>query len=286
MIAPFQAPKLKLARAGQHISELEAKVSAYWDEKPYRVVVEQPAELKNVPACAFVTKIRKAVPVELSGPIGDAVHNLRAALDLLACDLVRLNGGSAKSVHFPFAASAEGLEGQIKAKNFRSASPACVDLLRHLQPYTGGNDALRGIHDLDIQDKHSALIPAVSAARIEQFTLKVGDNLNQIPPWESTVPRDGWWMMVVPELEDVAIGTEIGCKFTLVFDHDAPFAGREIIPLLRSLTEYVTSVVKSFETLCKGQTFPEIAPGKGSSKALIIGEPVKPRYTSPVTMHR
>jgi hypothetical protein len=34
--------------------------------------------------------------------VGDIIHNLRAALDLAACDLVRIRGGNDNGVYFPF----------------------------------------------------------------------------------------------------------------------------------------------------------------------------------------
>jgi hypothetical protein len=287
MIAPFEASKLKLARAERHIDELSAEISTYLAEKPVAVIVEQPPELKDIESCAWITRIRRNVPVALSAIIGDAIHNLRAALDLLACDVVRLNGKDAKTVYFPFGKSAEQLEGQIKARNFQCAHPDCVNLLRSLQPYTGGNVALRGIHDLDVRDKHVALIPAIGAAYIDAFTLKIGDHLNPIPSWSSTIPRDGWWMLRLPMANNIALGTEIRAEFTLVFDNDSPFAGHEIIKTLRAIHEHVTGTIKAFETLCEGQAFPPVAKGRApGSNALIIGDPVKPRQTGPVIVRR
>ena len=46
----------------------------------------------------------------------------------------------------------------IKEKNFHRAGPDAVALLKKFEPYRGGNNLLRGLHDLDIEDKHKALI--------------------------------------------------------------------------------------------------------------------------------
>ena len=67
--------------------------------------------------------------------IGDIIHNLRAALDVMACDLVRLNRKSATGVHFPFARSASDLAKQIKEKHIDRAGPQVVDEIKKLQPY-------------------------------------------------------------------------------------------------------------------------------------------------------
>ena len=49
-------------------------------------------------------------------------------------------------------------------KNFDRAGPDAVRLLRTYRPCTGGNATLRALHDLDVQDKHQAFIPAISTA--------------------------------------------------------------------------------------------------------------------------
>jgi hypothetical protein len=46
----------------------------------------------------------------------------------------------------------------IKRRGFDKAGAAAVKLMTELQPYRGGNVALRAIHDLNIRDKHKMLI--------------------------------------------------------------------------------------------------------------------------------
>jgi hypothetical protein len=94
MIAPFEAAKLKIERANKHIQELELSIASYFSENPCALVVEPfPGTLHSH---AWIARIRKPVPLFLSAIIGDAVHNLRTSLDLLACDLVRLTGRSVR----------------------------------------------------------------------------------------------------------------------------------------------------------------------------------------------
>jgi FkbH-like protein len=88
MIAPFESAKLKIERANKHIQELELSISSYFAENPCALVVELFPEMNPIHNHAWIARIRKPVPLFLSAIIGDAVHNLRTALDLLACDLV------------------------------------------------------------------------------------------------------------------------------------------------------------------------------------------------------
>ena len=110
-------------------------------------------------------KIRKPVPIKFSALIGDFIHNLRTALDLLVCDLVTINGKSTKEVYFPFCASPAELPRMIRDRKIYRAGPDIVAYIESLKPYTGGNIALRAIHDLDVTDKHHALLPVISGVK-------------------------------------------------------------------------------------------------------------------------
>jgi hypothetical protein len=105
-----------------------------------------------------------SVPNELGAIVGDVIHNLRAALDLTAAEVVRSAGGDDKKVSFPFCESEEDLDGMIQRRNFDQAGEEAVALLRTLKPYREGNLALRVIHDINIHDKHRALIPTAMGA--------------------------------------------------------------------------------------------------------------------------
>ena len=174
----------------------------------------------------------KPVPTELATIIGDAIHNLRSTLDILASDVVRLNGQSNQGVYFPFAQRAADLDRQIKDKKFNRAHPDAVKLLRSFKPYPEGNKLLRALHELDIQDKHQALIPCAHAARTQPYTLMYGGHPNQIPGWDSIIPYDGWTMLMIPTINNISLGSEISASFSLAFDGDTSLAGGELVSTL------------------------------------------------------
>lgn len=95
----FEGSRLKIKRAKKHISDLQYYVDSFIKKQPYRIVTEQDPETSNL---RWVIRVRKQLPNDIPAIIGDAIHNLRSALDLLACDLVRINGGSIEEVYFPF----------------------------------------------------------------------------------------------------------------------------------------------------------------------------------------
>ena len=215
-IAPFDASKLKIARAQQHLGELERSVSDFLARKPFVVLVEKPEGMPDyLDMVAWVARIREQVPDEWSPIIGDIVHNLRAALDLMAGDLVRLNRKSAVGVHFPFARSEAELSKQIKKKHIDRAGLQVINEIKKLQPYKGGNLALRAIHDLDIVDKHQSLIAVAGSVVTAGLTLYFGNHPNQIPQWHALIEKDGQRIVTMPRLTNIPLGTEIPSLFDL-----------------------------------------------------------------------
>ena len=62
--------------------------------------------------------------------VGDCVHNLRTALDLMASELARLNNKGDKNVYFPFADSEDRFPAAIKSKHFDKCGQDAVDLIK------------------------------------------------------------------------------------------------------------------------------------------------------------
>src|SRR5918995_3001656 len=84
--------RLKIERARKHIRDLETETSAYLNSSPH------PYQLRaeDDPATGDeVYRVRVLFPIPESIPliVGDAVHNLRSALDHLAWQLVESGGG-------------------------------------------------------------------------------------------------------------------------------------------------------------------------------------------------
>lgn len=141
--APFEAPRWKILRARSHIHEIQAETQRWANSR--REEEKHGPVWTNIPLA-----------------IGDAIHNLRSALDHLACDVVRLNGRNPKGVYFPFGTDPDTLETQIVEKHFDRAPAGAIQLLREQEPWRGGRLVLREIHDLDVKDKHELIIPVMT----------------------------------------------------------------------------------------------------------------------------
>ena len=226
----FSQPRQKLRRAEFHIGSLEAAIERYFSTDWYT------CEFRRNQEGQYNLKIvTYGIPEDFSLIVGDVVHNLRTALDLLAVEVVGRNGGNTKGVYFPFAGSAKDLDIMIARRNFDRASTVDRDLVRSLQPYTGGNYLLRSLHDLDIQDKHHSLIPHTSLVTSPKISVKLDAAGNPIGFREGR-----------PELE-VDTSEPPSVKFT--FPPDSPFAGEEVPQVLRRLHKHVADIIDQFASV-------------------------------------
>jgi hypothetical protein len=171
-------------------------------------------------------------PEHLGAIIGDIVHNLRAALDLVACDMVRAVEGkdaNVAEVSFPFCKGAEDLERRIRECQFHRAGDRAVHVLRGLKPYRCGGDAdLRAVHDLDRQDKHRSLILAKTT--VSGTMVRTSDNHG--------IPRIAF-AGDPPRFSEVAV----------VLPPGSVLAGQQIIPTLHRLAQRTLGVIETFRAL-------------------------------------
>lgn len=252
----FSGPKLKIARGRLHITELERDILDYLAREP-RVMLLQVNEQTGKHKLAI--KWRELTPDGLSLVFGDAVHNFRTALDILANDLVALSGATPKKVYFPFGDSQEGLEEQMKLK-MKGASPDIIEIIRTFRPYRGGNEALRALHDLDIGDKHIAVIQTtVNVATpamplVDVPTLKPGRRILEAD--FSALQTEAVDLRGLPEDTDaniVTLGKVKGSSVELSIVNDLPFGGKPVIATLNELGNVAERVIQTFETHCLGR---------------------------------
>jgi hypothetical protein len=124
----FRASNVKLSRALQFIDEVEAGLQAYDSSNPIS------ARFSGKGAIEFHFK---EIDPEVLAALGDAIHNMRTALDLMASELTRINGESDKKVYFPFADSKEKLPDQIKTRISTERAKMRLPFLRNLSHIQG-----------------------------------------------------------------------------------------------------------------------------------------------------
>lgn len=149
----FESSRARAQRAAKFIDELREELRKYTERETLM------ASVTFTETCEpQITLSWPGIGFHASAILGDCIHNMRTALDLMASELARLNQRSDRDVYFPFAASVVDFPDAVKAKHFDKCGQDAVDLIKTFSPYKGGNEQLRAIHDLDIQDKHRSLI--------------------------------------------------------------------------------------------------------------------------------
>lgn len=236
---PFQGPRLKVAHALKEIERLSAELAAY---NGFLV-----PEISGQDV-SWVMHIQSETP-EIETVAGTIIYSLRSSLDLTAVWLVKMNHPDtiafSKGVQFPFANSEANLETIIKEKRFHRASTAAQDLLRTMRPYTGGNKLLRGLHDLNLRDKHNDLIEVNTLAgyqgTIDAGFVRFGDIAG--------TPRDGQSVMIVRGFAGVIDPQPRKLYLSANIASEQPFAGDGLIATLRDLEMTVRKTVEDFAAL-------------------------------------
>lgn len=215
---PFWQSRAKISRACALMKDVEDELEAYRANPPIESTIGQGQD-----GLFAESKIVNG-PVMAAVAIGDVLHSLRSALDIMAVDLVKHKGGNPKGVYFPMAENEAALSGRIREKKFHRAGPEADALLRRYQPYRGGNAFLRALHDFNVSDKHSELVPTVQQMEMETVVQADGDNLNVT-------------LSVKPE------------SLKLVFPDNTAFSGEPVLESLEKLIQLVDGIVEAFAGL-------------------------------------
>jgi hypothetical protein len=161
------SPKLKIERAKTHIGNVNQMISAFLIQDPFRMEWQEDAI-----RCQkhLIVKATQKMPYEIPLIAADTIHNLRSALDHLACCLAVQNGAAKISdVYFPI-----GREGEEKFKVYakdkiKRLSESARTFIYELKPYKGGNNMLYALHNLDVIDKHQTLPTAILGGAVSQL---------------------------------------------------------------------------------------------------------------------
>lgn len=256
-MTPQRPHRLKLFRARQHLAELGKEVAAFLALNPYAVVKGEEGD-KQV----WSLRVRHEVPVAWSAVVGDVIHNARVALDLLMVAMVRHSAPALPNyehVSFVIGKSETKFREDLRGRT-RGAGAQVRELMKELKPYKGGDEAFWRLHQLDLVDKHRAIIPVGSS----YLSVKITHSLREIFNLPGTDPDETLSYDVIPaqkqfplpdgaRLFSARLGarlpfSEPAFRFALAFGCDQVLDGQ---PLLEGLTEicvFVDRVCSTCET--------------------------------------
>lgn len=272
--------RAKIERANQHIKDIETVMRAFRDKNPYGFRIENDPKTGDE---IHLVEIRRETPTPLSLITGDALHNLRSALDHLAWQAHEADGGKPdKKTEFPVCDAPSKYKPRDLAKK-QKFSPRLIKLFESVQPYQAGYEMLGVLHELNNFDKHRLLIVTAFAlsgvmptwttldpvapykrlffSSIQSVSAKacitgvMGDNTQDFlihapvglqPDGTLSILQDGAEVgrILAPVLaKDYA---HLNLAFEVAFGEPAVVKGKPVIPLLAQLSQFVDSIVNLF----------------------------------------
>ena len=165
---------LKLERADQHIADLEHKISIHQATKPHRFSVYVDDQTNRV--CAQII-IERPLPSMLALIIGDAVHNLRTALDHMVWEIIGTCANNPKqdrSLQLPSGDTRVSYE--AFCRGIQTSSDWATEALIKLEVFPGGKGMpIYNIKLFDNVDKHKSTPIMVLATSHPPFQI-IGPN--------------------------------------------------------------------------------------------------------------
>jgi hypothetical protein len=196
----FRDARLKVRRANKHIADLEAAISAL--KENYTATVVQNIDTGHQDLIHAIPDFAGAAD-EMALIAGDAIHNLKTALDFAWMSTLRKHVPTANldCAKFPVYPSRRELECALNGVpiNARSNSALFELVVSDIQPFEGGrNGVMYALHKLDISDKHLLLLGLVPLAGIDGIMVQKPDGevvrgfagaTRNLPPY--VIPFDG-----------------------------------------------------------------------------------------------
>jgi hypothetical protein len=256
----FESAQLKIKRARKHIADLDAERIAFLDTDPCKVRAQYDPKSDRT---SYIVENIEEVPPCLSLIAGDAVHNLRSALDHLVVSLVH-KGKVTSQTAFPVFESFSK-DKIIASGKIDGMSASDKKLLGNVQIYEGAYGVLCGLHRLDIIDKHKLLIAYTQCVggmdyRFSDAELEdalgvkgiLGDPVSSETrlitiPFENPflVPETG--KEVFSMAGNLEGNQHIQPGFDIALGDMEVFKGKLILPTLEGMATLVARIIKHFE---------------------------------------
>lgn len=164
----LKAPRLKIDRADVLYAEFQASAREFLSRNPYRLFTyETSVEI------ILASEVRELIPEQLPLILGDAVHNLRSALDILINDaIVLVNKTPERESAFPIVSDADNFN-QARKSKLKKASEEIINFVKSAQPFNKNvSQWLLFLNETDILDKHRIITPVIGNPKFKYVTAR------------------------------------------------------------------------------------------------------------------
>jgi len=211
---PESAWWAKAARAGQHIDSLRAEVDDFLTGGSYEVVPEQGDQPGET---IYRLRMSQPIPIHFSTVIGDALHNLRSALDCAACEIARRHAGrqlaeeEELACEFPIRSEPSKLEAFFEDRRRASLyGPRERQAIRAVQPawlhdYLAGRGETN-LHERSEEVAYDHLTVLNRLSNIDKHRrLHVAAWWSELVYWGSDGPSRRQWRWGTPPFKDGSV---------------------------------------------------------------------------------
>lgn len=254
--ANFQQARLKHEWANHHISLLQSAWQQFLETDFCTLALESDAK-----GTGQVIRIKSIspVPTEFELYIGDAVHNLRCALDYTVSEILgwkdtRLTfpmGETREELVNSFRTEPEVVDGKTKGKGRNAAIEVAINgigafIVDEIKPYKASGGLLWPLGKLDGRDKHRLLIPTLVPQTIGGINA-IDANDNQVIGGSATVGPGGVSNFVGFGAGGVKILSYGKPTAEIFLNETGIIEGRPILPTLIQMSRAVTETIDRIE---------------------------------------
>ncbi len=246
-MAILDEAKLKLRRGKEHLYSLESETRKFWDSDPYTLVHERNG--KDFPNLLRF-KLTQTVPYHTWGLIlGDAVHNIRSALDYIVWRLAGSHLDDTTTM-FPIYAVEEKWNGTQWRFRDRPIHPDAHAYIQSLQPYSRPKPQrakLWILQELDARDKHKLIAVTEAVARASHIG---GSGQMQIPAEvvEGTF-KDGAVIIEYADPPEACMNMKFEFAYRIMFERGilSDTEDFEVLSVLYGIAHAVDTIIDNFE---------------------------------------
>lgn len=245
----------RLARAGDHIEELDQSIQAWFDRGCFALIDRPDPDTGHH---VLYARISEPMNPDWSLLAGDAVHSLRSALDLLAYDILAAAHRGAVPSHLQYKSSFP-IVGEMTNSGSRRQDPdaefrrlvsqnlagipdQAIHHLREIQPFhstTSSSSDILLVDDLDRIQKHRRLTLTSASAYVSNLTM---GGTGYFPHfWVGGGPVvDGTKVAEWADPQGPSPRLEASFDRRITFGEGEPAAGQALVETLRSCYGAVT----------------------------------------------
>ncbi|TAM58552.1 hypothetical protein EPN52_10765 [bacterium] len=242
-----KSARLKVKRANSHIDTL-IRESAPLSKDLYEIVNGPGRSLVVLanPDCFRLTYRPKQPISEYFQPIiGDAVNNVREAMDLWLNGALNALGKGRKLLHFPFAAEWKDLR---TSSNYPPVEKAFPDLARFIltdiKPCRDTNLHLWAATSLCNLNKHNDFIPTVNVVSINNINVSTTGVTMQDCAVGGDANRP---IGIIQSANPITIENNFSVSVEITFPKDAVFEYQPVIPTLQNMSQVVLKTLDALD---------------------------------------